>query len=511
MVAPASDANMIRAHDNFGRELFITRQQWLDSVLLGNIEKAWDAPDQLASLVISGLRDRFFPEMVKPAERLREMDSDSEQGAVLLGIAYMEVGRLDDAERTLQQFTQKHGERGVVTTNLAKVYDKQGNASRALDTLWRALELDPNQDNGLAWYLAIERDKGGDTGFEEGLHLQTQAQTRVLVPWIVKPQQGFVLSSWRWDDADAAKYATASGPVPYVVVSHVKSTVEPWQITMRLIRTADAACLDQWNDLFSTTMPSDSLRQLGCSLVMAIQQKLGIQPLAGKSAYTVPRDHGFADYLLRLDQLLATRCDTMEGVSANSFSGEHEAIDGALRLCADHPTNTTVRLLLVRLLSYLKTDRPQLVVQYGSKIRELQRQYPLEEPARGSPADGRRGAGDMIRNEPWNGHQPSRRQRSQLNRHRASPAAMQTPPTAANQAPSGTGSTGASNRIDDTCAGGIIAPPLRAVSCLSESASMPMASNSLAYRAGNATRPRSLASSRTVANIGSRGGSIAAS
>ena len=34
----ASDPNLIRVYDNFGRELFLTRQQWIDSVLMGNYQ-----------------------------------------------------------------------------------------------------------------------------------------------------------------------------------------------------------------------------------------------------------------------------------------------------------------------------------------------------------------------------------------------------------------------------------------------------------------------------------------
>ena len=39
---PAKDPNMIKVFDSFGRELFISREEWVKSMLLPNIQKAWD-------------------------------------------------------------------------------------------------------------------------------------------------------------------------------------------------------------------------------------------------------------------------------------------------------------------------------------------------------------------------------------------------------------------------------------------------------------------------------------
>src|SRR6202035_5528492 len=43
------------------------------------------------------------------------------------------------------------------------------NAAKADDILWRALEVDPNQENGVAWYLATHRERGGEPAFREAL------------------------------------------------------------------------------------------------------------------------------------------------------------------------------------------------------------------------------------------------------------------------------------------------------------------------------------------------------
>jgi len=168
-VDPASDPNMIRVFDAYGREMFITRQQWRDNVLQGNIEKNWDNAEQLAGFIIQSLHDGFFEEMTKPAERLLQLDEGAERGAVLLAIVYLKVGRLDDSERVLQHHISNFGESGSILTNLAKVYAARCEDSKTLQTLWRALELDPNQDNGLGWYEAIHREKDGEVSGQEAL------------------------------------------------------------------------------------------------------------------------------------------------------------------------------------------------------------------------------------------------------------------------------------------------------------------------------------------------------
>lgn len=168
-VNPATDPNMISVFDAYGRELFITRQQWRDNVLLGAIEKNWDNAEQLAGFIIQSLHDKFFEELIKPAERLLQLEEDSERSAVLLAIVYLKVGRLDDSERVLRHHMTRIGESGVILTNLAKVHAERGEDVKSLQTLWHALELDPNQDNALGWYEAIHRERDGDAAGQEAL------------------------------------------------------------------------------------------------------------------------------------------------------------------------------------------------------------------------------------------------------------------------------------------------------------------------------------------------------
>ena len=158
---PSKDPNMVRVFDGYGREMFITKQVWRDSILIGHIKKVWDDPNGLYSTIVQALQDGFGADMIGPAEHLALIDSDAERSALVLSIVYREQKRLDDSEKVIRRHIGLHGESGVVLTNLAKVLSARGDKEGALKTLWRGLQLDPNQENGLGWYVVVYREKDG--------------------------------------------------------------------------------------------------------------------------------------------------------------------------------------------------------------------------------------------------------------------------------------------------------------------------------------------------------------
>ena len=158
---PSKDPNMIRVHDAYGREMFITKAQWRDPVLLGHIQKVWDKPDELAPTIIQSLQDGFAADVVKAAAHLADIDPDAERGHVLLAVTHLQLKNYDAAEAALTRLFRSHGETGSALTNLAKVQSGRGDDALALTTLWRGLTLDPNQENGLGWYAVIHHEKDG--------------------------------------------------------------------------------------------------------------------------------------------------------------------------------------------------------------------------------------------------------------------------------------------------------------------------------------------------------------
>jgi tetratricopeptide (TPR) repeat protein len=157
-----NDPNLVRVFDKFGRELFLTKEDWRKSVLPGTLQAQWNNPDQLYGIILSALNDGFRSDIVKAAQHLHAIEPQHVRGTCLWGIVLMEEGRLEEAEKVLRDFIAKHGEEGVVLTNLAKVHARRKQDAKAEEVLWHALELDPNQDNAFGWFTAIHRERGGE-------------------------------------------------------------------------------------------------------------------------------------------------------------------------------------------------------------------------------------------------------------------------------------------------------------------------------------------------------------
>lgn len=158
---PGNSDDRIRVFDEFGRELWITKDQWRQNVLPGTLTAQWNNPDELYGVVVGALQDGFRSDVVEATRHLYAIDPDALRGACIWGIVLMQEGHLDDAERVFRDYIAKRGESGAILTNLAKVYSKRNDDAKTEEILWHALEVDPNQDNACAWYEARHRERGG--------------------------------------------------------------------------------------------------------------------------------------------------------------------------------------------------------------------------------------------------------------------------------------------------------------------------------------------------------------
>ena len=163
----AAPADGIRAFDEYGRQIVVPREEWGANVIPGMLKEAWESPDQLYMVILNSLNDGFVAEMTEAAAHLHEIDSIPGRGACMWGIVLMQTDRMDEAEALLSGFAAKHGEDGSVLVNLAKVYAEKGDLELAKATLWRALEIEPNHDNGLGWYASMAQERGGDEASTE--------------------------------------------------------------------------------------------------------------------------------------------------------------------------------------------------------------------------------------------------------------------------------------------------------------------------------------------------------
>ncbi len=167
--AAAPQENGVRAFDEQGRQVVVPREEWRTQVLPGMLKESWDNADQLYMVIMNSLNDGFVAEVTEAAAHLHEIDPIPGRGVCMLGIVMMQTGRMDEAKALFEGFPEKHGEDGSVLVNLAKVYAEQGDLEKATATLWRALEVEPNHDNGLGWYASMAQEKGGDAAAREVL------------------------------------------------------------------------------------------------------------------------------------------------------------------------------------------------------------------------------------------------------------------------------------------------------------------------------------------------------
>jgi tetratricopeptide (TPR) repeat protein len=168
---PEDTPSTVRVYDEFGRELQVPIETWRTSLLPAALENAQADPDKLYNLIVDGLQLRLAPDMLPSAEHLHAIDPTPERGTTIYGIVLMECGDPLAAETLFENYLRQHGPSGVVLTNLAKAQTALGKQAEADATLWRALEADPNQENGLGWYVAtaVARDGGGDQAYVDAM------------------------------------------------------------------------------------------------------------------------------------------------------------------------------------------------------------------------------------------------------------------------------------------------------------------------------------------------------
>lgn len=166
--SPEKD-EMIRVYDNQGHDILIPRKDYREKVLPGQFKEAWNNPEALYGTIVMSLNDHFFEDCLKPAQHLYEIDRNIERSTTILAIVNLKTGRINEAKSLLETYLKRHGKSGVILTNLAKVYAELGSEHKSQETLFEALNVDPNQDNALAWWGAIHQEQGGEKAFYDSM------------------------------------------------------------------------------------------------------------------------------------------------------------------------------------------------------------------------------------------------------------------------------------------------------------------------------------------------------
>jgi hypothetical protein len=134
---PPPEANLMPMIDEQGHQTMVPRPVWRERVLLPHLEKVKDQPDALAEAVLQALQGGFLTDVVEPAERLAQIDTNPERGAVILSVVYRELQRWDSAETVLRQQLEKHGESVAVVFNIGLTQAARGDHEAAEQSFWR--------------------------------------------------------------------------------------------------------------------------------------------------------------------------------------------------------------------------------------------------------------------------------------------------------------------------------------------------------------------------------------
>jgi len=125
---------------------------WQRSAQIGTIQA------NFYGVIVTALNDGFCADILEAARHFYEIDPERQRAANLWGILLMEEGRLDEAETRPSGNTA----RAASFSPTSQVFAKRRGDAKAERTLWHPLESDPNQSNGLRWYHALHRERGGN-------------------------------------------------------------------------------------------------------------------------------------------------------------------------------------------------------------------------------------------------------------------------------------------------------------------------------------------------------------
>ncbi len=210
------------------------------------------------------------------------------------------------------------------------------------------------------------------------VELGTDALTRTLVSWVVKPRAGFILGGKQWEDSVGAHHARqspADDPSDYLVLCHLVCTGTPWRIELRLVRTIDAACLAELSTDCDPYDPAAALPGLTTDLLAALAKHADLP--GHPSGFCIPE--ASSEFLARLSQSLVLRTAALPG--ATGLHDEQAVIEGMDAYARAHADNLPVRLLFIHALAALARLRPAQRPALAARAEAIQRDLPLAEPA----------------------------------------------------------------------------------------------------------------------------------
>ena len=150
---------MMEILDGTGSKIYISRLEYIKTILPGDIQRSWDKPDELASIIMNAFNDELYAHLEDAAKRLMAIDTIPERGICLYGTVLLQTQRYAEAEALLLDYLKDNPRHPYVLTNLAKAQDFLDKKTEALMTLAESITTEPNQENAVSLWQTIQAEK----------------------------------------------------------------------------------------------------------------------------------------------------------------------------------------------------------------------------------------------------------------------------------------------------------------------------------------------------------------
>ena len=167
--SPKENAKMMNIIDQNGRRIQITMDEWREKVLPIALKNHWDNANLLYNDILKAIQNNFISDVEEAAIHLKEIDTIKERGYNTLAILYLKNKEFNKANELLLEYLANNPKTGTILTNLAKSYYGKDEKEKAMEILWEGLTINPNQNNGLPWYVSICKDRDGIDGYIDAL------------------------------------------------------------------------------------------------------------------------------------------------------------------------------------------------------------------------------------------------------------------------------------------------------------------------------------------------------
>lgn len=141
-------------------------------------------PDELYLDLIDHLENDRLSEALRCYDSLTSIEPSS-QRAIVAGAQLLEkAGHPEQAQEKLETYVATNLDAGVARANLARLYYKAGERSKAVSTVRFALMRAPNQERSLHFYAALIQEDGGIQGALDTLKLLSDMPGAWLPAWV---------------------------------------------------------------------------------------------------------------------------------------------------------------------------------------------------------------------------------------------------------------------------------------------------------------------------------------